>query len=294
LFINRSSYKLSFKVVLQYPKLEKYITFVSVSQKMMASVSPNTTLVLITGATSGIGFATAEALASEPYKYHVLMGARNAEKSAEKVAELQKKGLPVELITIDVTSDSSIEAAAAEVASKYGHLDVLINNAGICLERTPNGAPMAREMYQETFNTNVFGAGITTEAFIPLLKKSTKVPRIVFVTSSLGSLGRKAEGTHVSSKREFPIYRASKAAMNMLCLHYDMLFKEASWKVNTCDPGRVITNLIGGIPEHFRQAALANGAVMPEVGATNSIRLATLGKDGESGTFSCREGPLPW
>lgn len=191
----------------------------------MASISPDTTLVLITGATSGIGFATAGALASEPYKYHVLLGARNAEKGAEKVAELQKKGLPVNLINIDVTSDASIEAAASKVASKYGHLDVLINNAGICLERTPNGAPMTREMYQETFNTNVFGAGITTEAFVPLLKKSNKVPRIVFVTSSLGSLGRKAEGIHVSSKREFPIYRTSKAAMNMLCLHYAMLFQ---------------------------------------------------------------------
>jgi NAD(P)-dependent dehydrogenase (short-subunit alcohol dehydrogenase family) len=260
----------------------------------MPSISPDTTLVLITGATSGIGFATAEALASEPHKYHVLVGARNAEKGVEKVAELQKKGLLVEPITIDVNSDSSIEAAAAEVASKYGHLDVLINNAGICHERTPNGAPMTRAMFQDTFNTNVFGAGIMTEAFIPLLKKSTKVPRIIFVTSSLGSLGRKAEGTHPSSKREFPIYRASKAAMNMLCLHYDMLFKEVGWKVNTCDPGRVLTNLAGGIPEHIKQAALASGAVMPEVGAINSIRLATLDKDGESGAFSCREGPLPW
>lgn len=260
----------------------------------MTSVSPDTTLVLITGATSGIGFATAEALACEPYKYHVLMGTRNAEKGAEKVSELQKKGLPVELIIIDVASDSSIEAAAAEVASKNGHLDVLISNAGIGRHRTPNGAPMTREMFQDTFNINVFGAGMTTQAFIPLLKKSTKVPRIVFVTSSLGSLGRKAEGTHPTSKREIPIYRASKAAMNMLCLHYDMLFKEAGWKVNAYDPGRVLTNLNPDIPKHIKQAALASGAVMPEIGAINSIRLATLDKDGESGTFSCREGPLPW
>ncbi len=260
----------------------------------MATISPDTTLVLITGATSGIGLATAEALASEPYKYHVLVGARNAEKGAEKVAELQKKGLSVELIVIDITNDSSIEAAAAQVSSKYGHLDVLINNAGICLERAPNGAPMTREMYLETFNTNVFGAGLTTEAFVPLLKNSTKVPRIVFVTSSLGSLGRKAEGTHVSSKREFPIYRASKAAMNMLCLHYDGLFKEMGWKVNTCDPGRVITNFFGPLPEHVKQNLLASGTVMPDIGAINSIRLATLGKDDESGTFSCKEGPLPW
>jgi len=61
----------------------------------MTTMSPDTTLVLIKGATSGIGFATAEALASEPYKYHVLLGARNAEKSAEKVAELQKDCLSI-------------------------------------------------------------------------------------------------------------------------------------------------------------------------------------------------------
>ena len=73
-----------------------------------------------------------------------------------------------------------------------------------------------------------------------------------------------------------------------------MLFKDVGWKVNTCDPGRILTKLAGGIPEHIKQAALASGAVMPEVGAINSIRLATLDKNGESVAFSCKEGPLPW
>jgi hypothetical protein len=82
--------------------------------------------------------------------------------------------------------------------------------------------------------------------------------------------------------------------MNMLCLHYATFFKDDDWKVNTCDPGRVVTNFFGALPEHLIKVLLASGTVMPDVGATNSIRLATLGKDGETGTFSCKEAPLPW
>ena len=251
----------------------------------MATSALNATLVLITGANSGIGFATAEALASDPNNYHVLMGYRNAEKGAQAVQALLKKGLSVEGVLMDVTDDASINNAASYVASKYGRLDVLINNAGHLLERTPHGHPITRAEFHSTMDINVFGAAMTTEAFIPLLKNA-ELPRIVFVTSSLGSLGIKKEGVIPSSQREFPMYRCSKAAMNMLCLHYAGQYKD--WKVNTCDPGLVRTNLVSFIPSPNPRLA------EPEVGCRNSVRLAILGKDGETGTFSNRDGPLPW
>lgn len=251
----------------------------------MATPVPNTTLVLITGANSGIGFATAEALASAPHKYHVLMGYRNPKKGVPAVQTLMKMGLSVEGVTIDVADDNSINAAASYVASKYGRLDILINNAGHVLEKAPHGHPITRDEFHKTMDTNVFGAAMTTEAFLPLLKQSLH-PRIIFVTSSLGSLSIKKEGVNPSSQREFPMYRSSKAAMNMMCLHYADAYKD--WKINTCDPGLVRTNLSGYLPDpHPRLAE-------PDIGCRNVVRLATLGKDGETGTFSSRDGPLPW
>lgn len=133
-----------------------------------------------------------------------------------------------------------------------------------------------REAFSETYNTNVFGTVQVTESFIPLLEKSSH-PRIVFVSSRLGSFGVDCV------PNTYPIYRSSKSALNMLCLSYSHRFEKQGWKINAACPGHVATNLNG-----FE----APGTV--ESGAINIVRLATVGKDGETGTFSTKEGPLPW
>lgn len=91
---------------------------------------------LITGANQGIGFETAKKLAKEQPSYHILMGSRDAHRGQVAAAKLQAKNLSVESITIDITSDESIAAAANEVSSKFGRLDVLINNAAIGNDRS--------------------------------------------------------------------------------------------------------------------------------------------------------------
>lgn len=80
-----------------------------------------------------------------------------------------------------------------------------------------------------------------------------------------------------------PVYRSSKAALNMLMLHYAVTYKEQGWKVNATCAGWCATNLNGFA-----------GANTPESGAINAVRLATLGEDGETGTYSNKEGPLSW
>lgn len=124
---------------------------------------------------------------------------------------------------------------------------------------------------------NTFGATLTTEAFIPLLKASS-APRIVFVSSGLGSLSH-----HRDYPVGLPIYRSSKAALNMIMLHYAFKYKDAGWKVNAVCPGFCATNL-----NSYR------GTDTPENGAVNPVRLATLGDDGETGTFSNEEGIVTW
>ncbi|KAJ7607663.1 hypothetical protein FB45DRAFT_806601 [Roridomyces roridus] len=238
-------------------------------------------IALITGANKGIGLEIAKQLAAQE-GYHILLGSRDAERGAEAVKSLHKAGLPtVELILIDVASDASIATAAASVREKYGRLDVLINNAGIATESW-TGEPPTREQFAETYAVNVFGSALTTEAFVPLLEKSTN-PRIVFISSEMGSLAIRADPEGRLHEMHFPVYRSSKAALNMLALGYATKYREKGWKVNMNNPGFTATEMNG---------FTAPGKV--EDAAKGAVRLAMLGVDGETGTFSENEGELPW
>lgn len=143
------------------------------------------TIVLITGANKGIGFEIAKKLAKEQPTYLILLGSRDPERGAASAAELQAKN--VEAITIDVTSDASISAAASTIASRFGSLDVLINNAGTANDdKHEPGKDSLGDLMLEAYNVNVFGAMQTFETFAPLVGKSEN-PRVVFMSSNLGS-----------------------------------------------------------------------------------------------------------
>ncbi|KAJ7679178.1 hypothetical protein DFH06DRAFT_506471 [Mycena polygramma] len=246
----------------------------------MSSFSASTKIVLVTGANKGLGYETVKQLA-QLEGYHVLLGSRNASRGANAAETLQKAGLPVELLTIDVSDDNSIEAAAQTVKAKFGRLDVLIHNAGV----VDNPALQSvRENFEQTFAVNIFGAAVATEAFIPLLEKSSAA-RIVFVSSDLGSMALRAgaDPKWQFNFIELPAYRSSKAAMNMLALGYAHRFKAQGWKVNIHNPGYTATDMTNG---------MGSGTV--EDGAKGAVRLATLGDDGETATYSEKEGPLPW
>ncbi len=173
---------------------------------------------------------------------------------------------------------TAITAAAALVASKFGRLDVLINNAGISNDHEfVEGKTSIRDVMYKGYNTNVFGAMQCFETFKLLLEKSGN-PRVVFLSSSLGCFGAEyAMGV-------YPIYRSTKTALNMIVRQYVANYKEKGWKINLTCPGYLATNLTKYAP----------GTGKVEDGAINTVRLATLGKDGETGTFTNKEGPLPW
>ncbi|GLA71522.1 hypothetical protein AtubIFM55763_001962 [Aspergillus tubingensis] len=244
--------------------------------------SPDSTIVLITGANQGLGFEVAKKLATDHPGYHVLMGYRDAAKGEEAIAKLKSQGLIVDGVIIDVTDDTSIQSAAKQVADQFGRLDVLINNAGVITEgRLPEGTSL-RQTWQASFDINTTGQVVTTEAFIPLLEKAA-VPRIVFVSSALGSCTGRLDPKDQFAAFQFPAYRSSKAALNMIACHYASLYGPKGWKVNASDPGFCATNFNG-----FR------GWGTPESGALQTVHLATLDKDGPNGTYSNTDGPLGW
>lgn len=98
------------------------------------------TVVLITGANSGIGYQTVQALIETSTEYHIFLGARSSEKSSEAIKKLEEE-VPdtiskITSVVIDIDSDESIEKLYEEVKAKVDHIDVLINNAGKSLPLT--------------------------------------------------------------------------------------------------------------------------------------------------------------
>ncbi|KAK0667391.1 hypothetical protein QBC41DRAFT_324156 [Cercophora samala] len=249
--------------------------------------SPNTTVVLITGANQGIGFEIAKKLATDHKDYHIIMTGRRKQPLEEAVRSLQPQSLSVEALVLDVTSDASIASAVKHVSSTHGRLDVLINNAGIsehAFDNNPDISP--RQKWSVILDTNVTSVAMVTDAFIPLMEKSTQVRRIVMMGSVMGSLGCRADKGHYCHVDTYTAYCASKTALNMLTLHYVIRFEKQEgegWKVNVCCPGYCSTNL-----NKFQ------GFNSVEEGALNAVRLATLGGEGETGSYSAKEGPIPW
>ncbi|MBO3752077.1 SDR family oxidoreductase [Streptosporangiaceae bacterium NEAU-GS5] len=229
------------------------------------------TIALITGANKGIGYEVARGLAAEGVT--VLAAARDQERGARAAAEIGAR-----FVQLDVTSAESIAAAAKQVAADYGTLDVLVNNAGIAQGGwVPSEVEM--EPLRAVYETNVFGVVAVTNAFIPLLRASP-APRIVNVSSEVGSLSKAIDPADPLYALTGLAYQSSKSALNMVTLCYA---KElTAFKVNACSPGYCATDLNG-----------FSGPRTPQRGAEVVIRLA-LAADGPTGTFVDEDGPIPW
>jgi NAD(P)-dependent dehydrogenase (short-subunit alcohol dehydrogenase family) len=238
------------------------------------------TIAFITGANKGIGREISRQLAVKGVR--VLMGARDNERGVKAVEELRAQNLPVEFIQIDVTSQPSVDKAAEEIGKRYGRLDILVNNAGIALDWFPV-SELTVDVFRKTFETNVFGAFRVTSALVPLLKKS-KHGRIVNISSGLGSLTLKTDPNSPLAVRDMLFaYSASKAALNMMTVHFGNELKSFGIKVNSANPGFTATDM----NQH-------RGTRTVEQGAATPVRLALLPDDGPtSGVFS-DDGPQPW
>jgi NAD(P)-dependent dehydrogenase (short-subunit alcohol dehydrogenase family) len=156
---------------------------------------------LVTGATSGMGKATALLLADRGYE--VYAGARKPADGDSLVAEAKGRGIPLKAVQLDVTDDNSVRAAVSRVARESGRLDHLVNNAGFGFLGTVEEATDAEILRQ--FDVNVFGVGRMCRAALPLMR-AQRSGVIVNISSWLGRMG-------------FPLltyYNASKYAVEAI------------------------------------------------------------------------------
>jgi NAD(P)-dependent dehydrogenase (short-subunit alcohol dehydrogenase family) len=230
------------------------------------------TTTLITGATKGLGLQTARRLIAAGHT--VYLGARDSQRGKQVAADLG-----ADMVLIDVTSDDSVEAAAALVREQAGQLDVLVNNAGISGGRKPPGEVTAADM-RAVYDTNVFGVVRVMHAFLPLLETSG-TPVVVNVSSGLGSLAVTNDPGRFESTLLGLAYPSSKAALNMLTSQYAKAYPAI--RINAVDPGYTATDL----NEH-------RGTQTVEEGAEIIVRMATIGADGPTGGYFDASGTVPW
>jgi len=238
--------------------------------------------VLITGANKSIGFETARQLLQKGY--FVYLGARDIVKGNEAADKLKTEGLTnVEPIQIDVTDTASIEAASKKVNT----LDILINNAGIAGGMPQTAADSTTDTIREVFDTNFFGVINVTKAFMDTLKKSDE-PRIVNVTSGLGSLTLHSDPNWKYYKVKSAAYGPSKSALNAYTIVLAYELKDTAFKVNVVDPGYTATDF-----NHH------SGPGTIEDAAARLVKCALIGPDGPTGQFFSDDnneetGISPW
>jgi NAD(P)-dependent dehydrogenase (short-subunit alcohol dehydrogenase family) len=255
-------------------------------------------IALVTGANQGVGLQVAKELVANGVTVYI--GSRNLERGEAAAAEI---GAGAVALQIDITNAASIAAAAERIRLEHGRLDLLVNNAGISNTRRSagstdeqNGKAFMEEYMRSSkastasldkmhavWNTNVFGTLAVYQAMLPLLRDGVD-PRIVNVSSGVGSLALNADPTHHYHAQFGPIYPASMAAENAVTLAIMIELESTNIKVNLVSPAFTATNL----------NAFAGTESVAD-GSREVVRVALLGPDGPTGTYTRWENaPIPW
>jgi NAD(P)-dependent dehydrogenase (short-subunit alcohol dehydrogenase family) len=231
--------------------------------------------VLITGAGQGLGLEWARQALADGAR--VVATARRPEESEGLNALAQ--GAPAGRLTVlpmDVTDDASVAAAAGAVAAEVGALDELVNNAGTYGPRGDHALAASPDDVRRILEVNAIGPYRVTRAFLALLKKGSG-PRVVFITSRMGSIGDAPGGASYA-------YRMSKSALNMLGANLASDLRGEGIVAMLLHPGWVKTRMGGDRAP----------VTIPE-SVTGMRRLAARATPAESGRFFDYSGaPVPW
>jgi NAD(P)-dependent dehydrogenase (short-subunit alcohol dehydrogenase family) len=228
---------------------------------------------LVTGANRGIGLETARQLAEKGLD--VIATVRSLSQAAGLQA-LAIQGLPVSIELVDVSSQQSVDALAARVLAKHKVVDILINNAGVAMDKWVPALKLDIDVWRQTMEVNLYGALRLCQAFVPAMIQAG-FGRFVNVSSELGTLSDVQMGSSLA-------YRSSKTALNSLTvLLASELTDYPDILVNASCPGWVQTELGG-----------EDAPLTTEQGADTTVWLATQPSGFNSGGLYRERALWPW
>jgi 3-oxoacyl-[acyl-carrier protein] reductase len=217
-------------------------------------------VVLVTGASRGIGRAIAEALASAGAT--VVLGARDETKLAEAVAAIATAGGSASGVPLDVSRRESVDTAMAAVLERHGRLDGLVNNAGITRDNLL--LRMKAEEWEAVLATNLTGVYHCTQAALrPMLKQRSG--RIVNVTSVVGITGNAGQAN----------YAASKAGVIGFTKSVAREVASRTITVNAIAPGFIETEMTAAMTDKAKET-VASSIPMGRVGKPEDVAGAAL------------------
>jgi len=249
---------------------------------------------LITGATEGIGRATAIELAGRGFT--VVIAARNEAKAKAVVKDIESitGRCDADVITADLRSLAEVRALAETFNSRYPRLDVLINNTGIFSQ----ARIMTDDGFEATYQVNYLSQFYLTHLLLDALKAADR-GRIINLSSSVYAVGKFDPGNLQSEKRFSTIasYAASKLLMLMFTVELADRLRSTRVTANAVHPGVVNTHMLKSATGLFKVIAILATpfAAAPEKGAATSIYLASSPDvQGISGKYftRCKEAAI--
>jgi NAD(P)-dependent dehydrogenase (short-subunit alcohol dehydrogenase family) len=227
-------------------------------------------IVLVTGANKGIGFEIVRQLARRGFV--VILTSRDKAMGMTAQNELRKENLSIDFVQMDITSEESIQHTYNSVKSTYERLDVLINNAGICLKEDRSLLQNDLSVIRQTVESNAFAHLTVSRIFYPIIPAGG---RIIMTSSEGGSMSDPVGGWS-------PAYCISKSFLNAITRHLSYELRDRRISVNAFDPGWVKTDMGG---------RSAPGSV--EQGADTAVWLATT-ENPATGKFYYSRKEIPW
>jgi NAD(P)-dependent dehydrogenase (short-subunit alcohol dehydrogenase family) len=228
------------------------------------------TIALVTGAAHGIGLEVCRQLAERGWT--VVLTARKLERAQEAADSLADLAGKVHARALNVADEASPRALAADLGWALGRVDVLVNNAGQAADWSETAGTADLREAHAVMEANLFGAWRTTQALLPLLRRSRR-GRIVNVSSGAGSHGDARFG--LAAVAAATSYAVSKAALNALTVKLALELREDGILVNAVCPGLTATTRdleeVGARPVEEGAASVVWAATLPDSGPTGGF-----------------------
>jgi NAD(P)-dependent dehydrogenase (short-subunit alcohol dehydrogenase family) len=222
-------------------------------------------IAIVTGSSSGIGLETSLTLAENNFTTYATM--RNLDKASNILEVAERKNLPINVVQLDVTDDTSVQQAIQFVSEKEGRIDLLVNNAGYALLGAAED--LCSEDIQAQFNTNLYGVYRTIKEVIPIMRKQAGGGTIINIGSVNGFVASPCASAYVATK--FALEGLTQS------LRYELA--PFGIKVIIIEPGAISTNVASNsmyIPKKIQRqsssdSSSSSSSLSPFTEITNSI-----------------------